>query len=513
MSPATGTSFGIRLLLLASLLHRGAVFAQFAEIQVIDEATGRGVPLVELTTVNQIRYVTDNAGRVAFLEPGLMAQPVFFKLLSHGYEFPKDPFGYSGTAIKPVAGQTNVLKIKRLNIAERLHRITGEGLYRDSVLLGHSTPLKEPLGPGRVVGQDSAFAVPYQNKIFWFWGDTLKIAYPLGHFWMAGATSQLPAKGGLDPAVGIDLDYFVDETGFSRPMCRLGVTNGLIWADAFTTVTDATGREHLVCHYAHMESLFKILGHGLAAYNDDTQEFDRIASFDLKELWRWPAQSHPIHHSMNGTNHLLFGDVYPTVRVPATLEAFADLNQYEAWTCLTENSTAEKPVIDRDESGALRWSWRRNGVPVDSALERELIAAGQMKPEEARGQPVDATTGEAVELHRGSVNWNPHRERWIMIVCQKGGTSPLGEIWYAESADPTGPWAKAVKVLTHDRYSFYNPVHHSFFDQENGRLIYFEGTYVNTFSGNPDATPRYDYNQIQYRLDLDDPRLKAVQAP
>ncbi len=43
-----------------------------------------------------------------------------------------------------------------------------------------------------------------------------------------------------------------------------------------------------------------------------------------------------------------------------------------------------------------------------------------------------------------------------------------------------------------------------------GRLIYFEGTYTQTFSGNPVATPRYDYNQIMYRLDLADPRLEAV---
>jgi hypothetical protein len=45
-----------------------------------------------------------------------------------------------------------------------------------------------------------------------------------------------------------------------------------------------------------------------------------------------------------------------------------------------------------------------------------------------------------------------------------------------------------------------------------GRLIYFEGTYASTFSGNPEQTPRYDYNQIMYRFDLDDPRL-TLPAP
>ena len=45
------------------------------------------------------------------------------------------------------------------------------------------------------------------------------------------------------------------------------------------------------------------------------------------------------------------------------------------------------------------------------------------------------------------------------------------------------------------------------FDKEGGRIIFFEGTYTTTFSGNPDPTPRYDYNQVMYQLDLSDPRL------
>jgi hypothetical protein len=39
-------------------------------------------------------------------------------------------------------------------------------------------------------------------------------------------------------------------------------------------------------------------------------------------------------------------------------------------------------------------------------------------------------------------------------------------------------------------------------------VIYLEGSYGNTFSGNPHPTPYYNYNQIMYRLDLADPRLK-----
>jgi hypothetical protein len=63
--------------------------------------------------------------------------------------------------------------------------------------------------------------------------------------------------------------------------------------------------------------------------------------------------------------------------------------------------------------------------------------------------------------------------------------------------------------VTHNRYSFYNPKQHPFFDRQGGRLVYLEGTYTTSFSGNTDKTPRYDYNQVMYRLDLSDPRLHA----
>jgi hypothetical protein len=147
---------------------------------------------------------------------------------------------------------------------------------------------------------------------------------------------------------------------------------------------------------------------------------------------------------------------------------------------------------------------------MTGADERKLIAAGRMKAEEARFLPRDVDSGQTILMHRGSVHWNAHRRRWIMIAEQRGGSSFLGELWYAEASEPTGPWRRAKKIVTHDRYSFYNPVHHPFFDQQQGRVIYFEGTYSRDFSGNPVATPGYDYNQIMYRLDLDDPRLKPV---
>jgi hypothetical protein len=486
--------------------------SRFFQIRVVDEQTGRGVPLVELETVNHLRFITDSAGRVAFQEPGLMGQPVFFQVRSHGYAFPKDGFGYAGTRLTPVAGGQATLRLQRINVAERLYRLTGEGIYRDSVLLGEPVPLAEPLGSGKVVGQDSALTALYQGKVHWFWGDTARMSYPLGHFWMAGAVSELPGRGGLDPALGVDLRYFTDAEGFSRPMCRLGVERGLIWADGFMSLPDDSGRERLVCHYAHMESLEKMLDHGLAIYDDGRQEFARWKELALADRWRWPPQAHPIRHRDGGTDYVYFGEVFPTVRVPAQLRHYTDLDSYEAWTCLAEPAAAAGPRVRRAADGRLLFGWRKQGPPVDAALEQKLIGAGQIQAAEACFLPTDVDTGRLVKLHRGSVNWNEYRKRWVMIATQEGGTSCLGEVWYAEAPALTGPWRRAKKIVTHDQYSFYNPVHHPFFDQAGGRLIYFEGTYANTFSGNPNATPRYDYNQVLYRLDLSDPRLKAVGA-
>jgi hypothetical protein len=56
-------------------------------------------------------------------------------------------------------------------------------------------------------------------------------------------------------------------------------------------------------------------------------------------------------------------------------------------------------------------------------------------------------------------------------------------------------------------------VRHPFFDEDGGRVIYFEGTYTHTFSGRAERTPFYDYNQVLYRLDLADPRLRGAQLP
>jgi hypothetical protein len=127
---------------------------------------------------------------------------------------------------------------------------------------------------------------------------------------------------------------------------------------------------------------------------------------------------------------------------------------------------------------------------------------------------VDAVMGKPIWLYRGSIHWNEFRRRWIMFAHEMGEKpSHLGEVWYSEALEPAGPFARAVKIVTHDQYTFYYVAHHPFFDQERGRFIYFEGTYSNMFAKSAVRTPWYDYNQIMYRLDLGDPRLLPAVGP
>ncbi len=470
----------IRIVVLLLMFDVVAAADGFAEIRVVDAETGRGVPLVELQTVNATKFVTDNAGRVAFLEPDLMGRDVFFSVRSHGYAMKKDGFGFTGTRVTPRAGSVCEIKLPRTNIAERMGRLTGEGLFRDSALLGHTVP---PVINGRVIGQDSLQAAIYRCKVFWLWGDTQRSGYQLVLFRSAGATSDPKA----DPAEGIAYDYFVDaKTKFAKALMPLTERpKGVIWIFSLFVVDDK-----LVAHYSRRQGLGEVYEHGICTWNDERAIFEPTKQLPLTDTWRYP-KGHPIRHE----GWWLFGSPNPNVRVPASLAAVLDTTQYEAYTCAGADG---KPIFGSD--GQPAWHWQKDLPPTDSKREAAWVKAGVMKPEQTRFLPSGVT------LHSGSVRWNAHRQKWLLLAGQVGGTSYLGEVWYSEANAPNGPFRKAVKVVTHDKQTFYNVVHHDFFD--SGSSIYFEGTYTSDFSGNPMKTPRYDYNQVLYRLDLDHANLR-----
>lgn len=480
-------------------------------IEVVDAQTGRGVPLIELETVDRVRYVTDSNGLVAFDEPELMGQRVFFYVRGHGYEFPPDGFGFRGRALHVEPGGHARLEVARLNVAERLYRVTGGGIYRDTVRLGRRAPIARPLLNAQVWGSDSVVCAPYRGRIYWFWGDTNRPAYPLGNFHVPGATSRLPEDGGLAPEVGVDLEYFVGDDGFARPTAQLP-GEGPTWISGLL-VLDTPRGPRMFAHYVKVRKFLEIYEWGLVEFDDESGTFRHVATFPLEG----PIQPHGAHPLItadeSGTPHIYFAHPYPYQRVRADAAALADVSQYESFTCLVEGSSVDKPRLDRDAAGHLRWGWKRATSAVDLDTQRKWIGQQLVRPDELLAPLRDIESGREVVAHRGSVYWNDFRRRYVMIFHESGGTaSHLGEVWFAEADAPTGPWVYARKIVTHDKTTFYNPKQHPFFDQEGGRIIYFEGTYTQSFSTSPQATPRYDYNQVMYRLDLADARLNLPLA-
>lgn len=485
-----------RLLCFASVLPLVAlgVPEEYFGIQVIDENTGRGVPLITLKTTNNITLITDSAGWIAFNEPGLMNRVVFFSVEGPGYALPKDGFGFAGVKLTPMAGKTAEVKVLRTNIAERMCRLTGQGIYRDSTLLGHEAPLPRPNLFADVMGQDSVQVVPWKGRYFWIFGDTQRPNYPLGNFHSTAAWSDAPDKGGLDPEHGIHFEYVTDDKDAVAKMLPVDEP-GVVWLFGMCTVMDAANKEHLMAHYSRWRDLGKRLEHGLAEFDEATERFHRIAVLGDEFEWQHP-QNNAVRAKGEDGDWLYFATPFCQTRVKADYDSVQNTSSYEALTWSAEHGD---------------YVWQNSQKPTSQKDEEKLIADKKMPKDKARMQVIDAQTGKPVHLHAGSVHWNKHRERWVMITVQDGGDgSYLGEVWYLESKQIEGPWRKAVKIATHPKYSFYNPSHHAFFDQLDGRVIFFQGTYAETFSGNPVATPRYDYNQLMYRLDLDDERLKAV---
>lgn len=484
----------------------------YFRIQVVDEETGRGIPLVKLTTQDGVIYYTDSAGNVAFFEPALMNREVYILFESHGYSMEKEGFTKKPAKIvKVVPGGSAKFKMKRKNIAQRLYRITGSGIYQDSVLLGDKVPIEHPLMNAGVLGQDSALATVYKGKIFWIWGDTWNTRHPFkmnGH--STGAISELPSLGGLDPEIGVNLHYFT-EGDFVKKMVDHPAEGKLYWLGCLVTVKNEKGDERLLAHCSKIAPPLETVGRFMVAFNDEREIFEKVCDYPMDDIVN--PHGHPFLVKEKDGEYLYFFGAGGH-RTKPTYESVIDHRQYEAFTCFKEGSRFDetKDRLDRAENGSLKFAWRKNTSPIDPKTQETLIQKGFMKPEEKWFGHVDMDTGKDLAFHGGTIYWNEYRKRWAMIFNEVWGTSMLGEIWYAEGDTPLGPWYYARKIVTHDKYSFYNVIQHPHFAKEDGKILFFEGTYTTFVSGTEIQTPRYDYNQIMYKLDLGDARC-AVPVP
>lgn len=446
--------------LISSLLLAGVASAvEPCRVEIVDKENGWPVPMVELRTTHDARYVSDNAGLIALEDSDLLDREVWLHVKGHGYEVAKDGFGFQGVRVTPKAGGKLRIEVERKNVAKRLGRLTGAGMFAESGKLGIKTPLPET----GVFGCDSVLMAKHGSKLFWLWGDTSMPGYPLGVFDSTAALTDAQPLKKFEPPLAMPYTHFRDDKGRPRGVAKMP-GDGPTWLGGMASVPDKDGKPQLVALYSKIKGHLDEYEVGLCRWDDKEQSFQKVQAIWKEGDGKKPLllRGHPFTWSdPAGKKWLLFGDPFPEARCEAT---------YESW---------RNPE-----------TWEKIDEPA---------------------APRSAEDGSEVKPHRGSVVWSPFRKRWVAIFTQNfGKPSTFGEIWYAESDSPIGPWGKAVKVLTHDNYTFYNPKIHAELTPEGAPFIVFEGTYTAEFADRPVPTARYNYNQILYRLDLDDPKLAGA---
>lgn len=440
-----------------------AVPRHLCRIEVVEKGSGWPVPLVELRTTHHVRFITDNAGVIAFDLPDLMGRETWFHVIGHGYEVPKDGFGFCGVRLKAEPGKTLRVEVTRTIVAKRLGRLTGGGLFAESQKLGQEPGWRE----SGVLGCDSVQNAVHRGRLFWLWGDTTMAHYPLGIFDGTSATTAVQPLAKFEPPLRLKLDYFTDAKGVPRGVAKMP-GEGPTWVTGCVSLPDKTGTPRLVGSYCKVKPPMDAYQWGLCVWNDARSVFEplRVVWTKSEETLKRPPvpDGHPVLWRDNADKEwVLFGNPLPTLRCPASFEAWQDSSRWE--------------VLQPQES-----------LP-------------------------SATDGKPVKPHSGSIAWNSWRERWVTVFMQVfGKPSAFGELWYAEAGTPTGPWGPAVKILSHDNYTFYNPRIHPEITPADSPVLIVEGTYTMQFADKPAPTPRHDYNQILYRLDLEDPALQAAQG-
>lgn len=428
--------------------------SDICRVLVVDAENGWPVPLVQLRTTHNLEYVTDNAGVVAFDAAELMEVETWLTVRGHGYGVKQDGYGYQGVRVVPQPGKTIKIEVQRSLPGKRLGRITGGGMFAESQKLGEHLDWKMQ----GILGCDSVQNTLHNGRLFWAWGDTVLPGYPLGRFHMIGGTTQQRPIKSFEPPIKLRYDYFRDDRSSPRNIAAMP-GDGPTWLSGFASLPDEKGQMRLVATYSKIQPPLTEYERGLCAWSESEQRFERF-----KVLWEKSEDSSepppaPMGHATSWTDSsgeawILFGDPFPTLKFRPTFAAWTDPSAWETTT----------PQTDIEDAGGIK-----------------------IKP------------------HRGAIAWNGFRKKWVTIFTQmQGDNSTLGEIWYAESENPTGPWGGAIKVATHSEYTFYNPQLHPEFTESDSPILLFEGTYTHTFSKSQQATPRYDYNQVLYRLDLDE---------
>jgi hypothetical protein len=565
-------------LLLVGLGAPSSPTGSFFRIDCLDAATRLPVPLVTLRTSHYVELVSDSAGVVAFDEPGLLgAGPLWLSVLSDGYELEgaegavSDPAVSiyaapydSGATLLPSAGAGATLLLRRTQIAQRMYRLTGAGLYRDAQLTGGRGLPASLAAAGQdglldrasgVIGQDTVMTAVFGGRAFWLWGDT---ACPRSArqnnceaFGMhtVGATSCISSSSNsssaeCDVSLAPALRYFVNDSDAAfphmAPMAPLPPLEQNTWLAGLAVIDDPAGppgnRQLLFANY------YKNPGDAFAANDDST----RTAAKPITGMAQWdaslarfvpagPAWPADADDFLNGAHtaqvlsprdaaarpaYVYYGGhsvLNPPIRVLATPAAMANYSAFEEFDAASGEwqpvAVARKAKARYRETAATTVVRFVGGGKLDlGRLPPGPSGAGQR-----RGQGPNQPWS---QWGAGSVNYNAHAGAYLFFGHGGNGSFvAFGEAF-------TGPWVNGSWVSSHNASgaSCYNALHLPHMDLLGGRLVHFACTYTAMWSetvGNGQSwtsclfglnnrrdcapvVPRYEYNNLIYRVDLGD---------
>ncbi|HVJ47485.1 MAG TPA: hypothetical protein VM511_13930, partial [Luteolibacter sp.] len=323
-------------------------------IEIVDKENGWPVPLVELVTTHQTSHVSDNAGVIAIDDPELLNRPVWFNVKGHGYEVPKDGFGFRGVKATLAPGGKVKIEVERRNVAKRLGRLTGAGLFAEQENLGGSPPVPET----GVFGCDSVLMGRYGNRLFWLWGDTTVPDYPLGVFDSTAATTPLRPVTKFEPPLSIRFEHFRNHEGKPRGVAKMP-GDGPTWLAGMISIGGGNAPDSLVATYS------KIKGHvdeyeiGLCKWDEASQSFKPEKVLWTASQGAKPAllpRGHPVRWTdPGGKRWILFGDPFPEMRCPDNYASWSDPGTWEKVELPASPRSGEDDSEVKPHRGSIAW--------------------------------------------------------------------------------------------------------------------------------------------------------------
>jgi len=523
-------------------------------------------------------FHTDNNGVVAFFHPNVMNRHVDFEVVSHGYRLAHQSDHIERRRATMGGTIEFVMDRLPGQIANREFRVTGHGRYRETELLQEPRPAFAPNINAMVMGQDSAKTAAFGGRVFWIWGDTHATSFSnfrgaAATSLLPGrgpqAQNDIHLEYILDPYIRVREQ--MPESRY-RPHGLWGPHGDvprLAWMDGLISVIDGPYEvligtyqqttlppfgawEWGVSHYDFAERNFEPMDEkfGVAYSARDVGETSDQINECVRLGGRWvrrPADSkgvvppplcmfmperpkgHPHRVEHADGDYVYFQN---DVRVAANR---LDMENRDSYRTFTPVVGQDPDVVEWDDNGRAAWKWRDGPAPSTKSVAgfggkhqdiREHAQAYDRKECFSLGDACKITTHRATDTA-----YNPYRKRYIRLLNPANGRENVrfenGEIWYQEADTPMGPWVYARKIATHLRvhgsdgrmilpdYSLYNPRLHSYYNQQGGRKVFFEGTltqYTRPQGASPYEIGYHTYNQMMYSLDLGEAELSLPVA-